>query len=57
MHKPVGSSNDHNATALCDELDLLVQGNGFAESFKRRALAANIKLPGDLFFIVYMYKG
>ncbi|KAJ3735494.1 hypothetical protein DFJ43DRAFT_991301, partial [Lentinula guzmanii] len=48
-HKPAGSSNNLNSTALHDELDLLVQGDAFAKSFKNRALAANVKLPGDHF--------
>ncbi|KAJ3783265.1 hypothetical protein GGU10DRAFT_334890, partial [Lentinula aff. detonsa] len=45
MHKPAGSSNNLNSTALHDKLDLLIQGDAFAKSFKNRALAANVKLP------------
>ncbi|KAJ4489133.1 kinase-like domain-containing protein, partial [Lentinula lateritia] len=45
MHKPVGSSNDLNKAGLHAELDLLVQGNGFAQSFKLRASAVGLKLP------------
>ena len=49
MHKPTSSSNQLNAAGLHAELDLLVQGNGFAQSFKARALAENVKLPGTSF--------
>ncbi|KAJ3871312.1 kinase-like domain-containing protein, partial [Lentinula edodes] len=45
MHKPVGSSNELNKAGLHAELDLLTQGNGFAQSFKLRALAAGVKVP------------
>ncbi|KAJ3871012.1 hypothetical protein F5051DRAFT_446772 [Lentinula edodes] len=45
MHKPVGSSNELNKTGLHAELDLLTQGNGFAQSFKLRASAAGVKVP------------
>lgn len=46
MHKPVGSSNELNKAGLHAELDLLTQGNGFAQSFKLRASAAGVKVPG-----------
>ncbi|KAJ3849051.1 kinase-like domain-containing protein, partial [Lentinula lateritia] len=46
MHKPVGSSNELNKTGLHAELDLLTQGNGFAQSFKLHASAAEVKVPG-----------
>ncbi|KAF9060795.1 hypothetical protein BDP27DRAFT_1370225 [Rhodocollybia butyracea] len=45
MQKPTMSSSVLNSAALRSELDLLVQGNRFAQSFRERAFAAKAHIP------------
>jgi hypothetical protein len=47
MQKPTMSSSALNSAALRSELDLLVQGNGFAQSFRERAFAAKAHIPSE----------